>query len=117
MTVPAPRIALIHALAESVAPIRAAFATHWPGAACFDLLDTSLSADLAAAGRLEAEMIARFRTLARYAAGTSGAGGQTAAILFTCSAFGPAIEAVKAGLSIPVMRPNEAAFEQALEAV
>ena len=109
-----PRIALIHALEESVLPIRAAFARHWPEARRADLLDTSLAEDLAAAGELTEAMTARFVTLGRYAA--KGAGdSETRAVLFTCSAFGPAIAAVKADLSIPVMRPNEAAFAEALE--
>ena len=110
----APRIALIHALAESVQPIHAAFERQWPEAVLFDLLDTSLARDLACAGRLDPRMIERFLALGRYAAGTSGEGGRTAAILFTCSAFQPAIDAVKQALDIPVLRPNEAAFEQAL---
>ena len=98
-----PRIALIHALEESVLPIRDAFVRLWPQALRADLLDASLSADLAAAGTLDAAMTAR------------GTGPHdTRAVLFTCSAFGPAIEAVKADLSIPVMRPNEAAFDAAL---
>ncbi|BAI75033.1 hypothetical protein AZL_b03700 (plasmid) [Azospirillum sp. B510] len=109
-----PRIALIHALEESVAPARAAFRAHWPEARIFDLLDTSLSADLAEAGRLDRAMMRRFGTLAGYAAGTAGVGGRTAGILFTCSAFAPAIDAVKTRLPIPVLRPNEAAFEAAL---
>lgn len=109
-----PRIALIHALAESVAPIHASFRRHWPEASPFDLLDSSLSADLASAGQLTAAICERFLTLGRYAAASEGVGGRTAAILFTCSAFGPAIEAVKADLSIPVLKPNEAAFAAAL---
>lgn len=109
-----PRIALIHALEESVLPIRTAFAEVWPGAATFDLLETSLAPDRALAGRCDEDMVERFRTLSRYAAGTSGAGGATRAILFTCSAFGPAIDAVKADLRIPVLKPNEAAFAEAL---
>lgn len=109
-----PRIALIHALEESVSPIRAAFARLWPEAQGADLLDASLSADLLAAGRLDDGMVQRFVTLGRYAAKGSGKG-DTRAVLFTCSAFGPAIDAVKADLSIPVLRPNEAAFAEALE--
>lgn len=110
----APRIALIHALEESVLPIRDAFARLWPEARTADLLDASLSADLAAAGALDDAMVQRFLTLGRYAASGTGSH-DTRAILFTCSAFGPAIEAVKADLPIPVMRPNEAAFAEALE--
>lgn len=109
----APRIGLIHALEESVLPIRDAFERLWPEAQPADLLDASLSKDLAKAGSLDQAMMDRFLTLGRYAA--SGAGSyDTQAILFTCSAFGPAIDAVKADLSIPVLRPNEAAFEAAL---
>jgi Asp/Glu/hydantoin racemase len=109
------RIMLIHALAESVAPIHRAFAAHWPGASCFDLMDTSLSSDLAAAGELTQSIRDRFLTLGRYAANLSGEAGKTAGILFTCSAFQPAIDAVKADLPLPVLRPNEAAFEAALD--
>ena len=108
-----PRIALIHALEESVAPITEAFGRIWPEAQIAHLLDASLSADLARAGTLDDAMVARFLTLGRYAA--SGRGDHdTRAILFTCSAFGPAIEAVKSDLSVPVLRPNEAAFDEVL---
>ncbi|HEX2012009.1 MAG TPA: arylsulfatase, partial [Roseateles sp.] len=89
------RIALIHALAHSVTPINEAFARNWPEARLMNLLDDSLSADLAdssAAGRgLDAAMFDRFQRLAQYAL-DSGAQG----ILYTCSAFGPCIEAVAA---------------------
>lgn len=108
------RIMLIHALEESVAPARAAFEADWPDAHVFDLLDTSLAVDLAHAGKLNDAMIERFNTLADYAAKLDGEGGKTAAILFTCSAFGVLIDGVKRRLDIPVLRPNEAAFETAL---
>lgn len=111
-----PRIALVHALEESVLPARAAFRELWPEATLFDLLDTSLSADLAARGSLDQTIVERFMTLGRYAAGTQGIGGTTRAMLFTCSAFGPAIDAVKRDLRLPVLRPNEAAFSEALAA-
>jgi hypothetical protein len=104
------RIALIHALAHSVAPIEAAFARLWPDVRRTNLLDDSLSADLARDGALTAAMTGRFLTLARYAAATGAD-----AILFTCSAFGPCIEACAAALApMPVLKPNEAMIEEAV---
>lgn len=102
------RIALIHALSHSVEPINRAFQRDWPGAQLMNLLDDSLSADLAREGRgLDAVMHQRFEQLAAYALGT---GAQ--AILFTCSAFGPCIEAVARRHSgIPVLKPNEAMID------
>jgi len=104
------RIALIHALKHSIAPIEAAFAQLWPDAKLMNLLDDSLSADLARDGALDDAMTERFLALGDYAAAT-GAN----AILFTCSAFGPCIEAVAtAHAPMPVLRPNEAMIEQAV---
>ncbi|BDT68583.1 hypothetical protein os1_27680 [Comamonadaceae bacterium OS-1] len=107
-----PRIALIHALALSVAPINHAFAELWPQAQVINLLDDSLSADLARSGRgLDAAMHQRFARLAQYAVDTGAEG-----ILFTCSAFGPCIEAVaRAHPQIPVLKPNEAMVAEAVE--
>ena len=77
-----------------------------------NLLDDSLSADLARDGALTPRMTERFLALARYAAGTGAAG-----ILFTCSAFGPCIEAVARDLApMPVLKPNEAMVEEAAAA-
>jgi len=106
-----PRIALIHATPLAIDPIVAAFGRLWPEARTTNLLDDSLSADLAAEGRLSNQMIERFITLGRYVHG-SGAD----AILFTCSAFGPAIEATAAAMPIPVLKPNEAMLDEALAA-
>ena len=104
------RIALIHALAHSPAPINAALARDWPEAERMNLLDDSLSADLARAGRLDAAMTRRFLALADYCVDQ---GAQ--AILFTCSAFGPCIDAVQARHpGLPVLKPNEAMIEEAL---
>ena len=103
------RIALIHALKHSIVPIEASFAKLWPEARLMNLLDDSLSADLARDGGLSDAMTARFLTLGRYAAATGAD-----AILFTCSAFGPCIEAVaRAHAPMPVLKPNEAMIEQA----
>jgi hypothetical protein len=106
------RIALIHALRHSPPPIEAAFARAWPEARLMNLLDDSLSADLARDGSLTPEMTERFLNLSRYAAGTGADG-----ILFTCSAFGPCIEAVAGERSpMPVLKPNEAMIEEACAA-
>lgn len=104
-----PRIALIHALAHSVAPINDAMTRSWPDAQRVNLLDDSLSRDLAQ-GRGGAAMEARFLSLAAYAIG-SGAD----AILFTCSAFGTCIEAVQRRWpALPVLKPNEAMIDEAV---
>jgi len=98
------RIALIHALRHSPPPVEAAFARLWPEAVLMNLLDDSLSADLARSGALDERMTERFLALARYAVGTGAE-----AILFTCSAFGPCIEAVaRAHAPMPVLKPHEA---------
>jgi len=104
----ARRITLIHALRHSPPPVEAAFARLWPGQVLMNLMDDSLSADLAREGRLSPGMTERFLTLGRYAAGTG-----SQAILFTCSAFGPCIEAVAdAHPDMPVLKPNEAMIEE-----
>ena len=106
-----PRIALIHALAHSVAPVNQAFERDWPEARRMNLLDDSLSADLAGSAHgLDAGMHRRFVQLADYALGTGAD-----AILFTCSAFGPCIEAVaRRHAAVPVLKPNEAMVARAV---
>jgi predicted kinase len=110
MSATTPRVALIHATALAVEPIQAAFHRLWPQARRMNLLDDSLSVDHAGAGgTLTPAMHQRFVDLAGYAQRTGCAG-----ILFTCSAFGPAIEAAGAATGLPTLKPNEAMFEQAL---
>jgi aspartate/glutamate racemase len=108
MAANAPRIALIHALAHSVAPINDALARDWPQARRMNLLDDSLSADLAASAKgLDDAMQQRFDALARYAIDCG-----SDAILFTCSAFGPCIEQVaREHPRTPVLKPNESMIE------
>jgi hypothetical protein len=103
------RITLIHAMAPSIPPIMAAFQRLWPEASLMNLLDDSLAADLARDGRLTPAMTERFLALARYGTSTGAD-----AILFTCSAFGPCIEACARALPIPVLKPNEAMIEEAI---
>ena len=94
---------------HSPPPIEAAFAELWPEARLMNLLDDSLSADLARDGKLTEAMTQRFLDLGDYAKRTGADG-----ILFTCSAFGPCIEAVQRALApMPVLKPNEAMIEEA----
>ena len=112
MTNPASRICLIHAVRVAIDPVAEAFARLWPEAQLMNLLDDSLSVDQQRAGRLTPEMVKRFETLGQYARSTAVDG-----ILFTCSAFGPAIESVQRLLApLPVLKPNEAMFVEAFGA-
>jgi Asp/Glu/hydantoin racemase len=106
----APRVALIHALAHSIAPVNAELDHAWPGCVRMNLLDDSLSTDLAASrDGLDDAMTSRFMALAEYAVATGIRG-----ILFTCSAFGPCIDAVaRRWPDIPVLKPNEAMIADA----
>lgn len=103
-----PKIALIHATHLAMQPVSEVFARLWPKAKCRNLLDDSLSPDLQAQG-LTPAMTDRMVGLAGYVAAH---GAQ--AILFTCSAFGPAIDAAKKTYNIPILKPNEAMFDEAL---
>src|SRR5262245_8435566 len=107
----APRIALVHAMPVAVVQVAHVFKDQWPQARVTHLLDDALPADLTAAGGITPAIVERFVTLARYSE-KCGAN----AILFTCSAFGTAIEAAKAAVKVPVLKPNEAMLEEALAA-
>jgi hypothetical protein len=107
------RITLIHAMSRSIPPIVQAFHRLWPDATLMNLLDDSLASDLAREGALTPAMTQRFLALARYAKATG-----SDAVLFTCSAFGPCIEACARELApMPVLKPNEAMIEEAIALV
>lgn len=103
------RIALIHAVTVAVPPIAEAFRELWPEARPVNILDDSLSPDREKSEILSPEMYSRFETLTRYAVDIGSTG-----ILFTCSAFGEAIEAAATKVRVPVLKPNEAMFDAAL---
>lgn len=106
---PSPRIQLIHAVTEAQGPIHEAFGRLWPEARTADLTDLALTADLAEAGALTDAFTDRLGALIRF-----GADAGAEAVLFTCSAFGAAIEAARSDARIPVLKPDEAMIETAL---
>lgn len=103
------RIVLLHATPVAMAPVHSAFKELWPDAELVNLLDDGLTIDRAKDSELTPQLCERFVNLGRYAY-QSGAD----AILVTCSAFGPAIEQMAKTLPIPVLKPNEAMFSEAL---
>lgn len=106
----ARKLHLIHATLLAMEPINEAFQRLWPTALRTHVMDDSLTPDLEAAGGINQALIHRFELLAKHAE-ESGAEG----ILFTCSAFGPAIEAAAAVVRVPTLKPNEAMFLEALQ--
>ncbi len=102
-----PKIYLIHAADVAMPPIVASFRENWPQARVVNLLEDALMNDLADDGRLTDAMVERFVHIGHYCVKASAN-----AILFTCSAFGPAIEECRRQVAIPVLKPNEALYEQ-----
>ena len=103
-------IGLIHALEESEEPIRESFQKIWPEAKLSEYSDFQLSVDRAN-GLDEASIRSRIIDL-----GQQAVNDQVDAILYTCSAFGEAIEAAKSQFSLPILKPNESAFKKAIRA-
>jgi Asp/Glu/hydantoin racemase len=106
------RIVLLHATPVAMDPVNAAMASLWPEAEAVNLLDDGLTIDRAKEGSdLSEGLIERFVDFGRYAQ-RIGADG----ILITCSAFGPAIDRMQEELRLPILRPNEAMFREAIAA-
>lgn len=104
------KVALIHATQLAIQPVNAAFRQLWPQAKCINVLDDGLTSDLVSAGSLNDAMVARMVSLAKYSQ-SAGAHG----ILYTCSAFGDAIDAAKKTVALPILKPNEAMFDEAID--
>lgn len=103
-----PRVVLIHATKVAIDPIEEAAARLWPEAETISILEEGLSVDRAKSAELSGDLFRRIADLSRYAEAAEADG-----VLFTCSAFGLAIERADSETTIPVMKPNEAMFDMA----
>lgn len=103
------KIVLIHATQLAMKPICDAFDELWPDAIITHLLDEELSIRRSQVDGLTSDLYRRVATLVELAR----LGGADA-IMFTCSAFGEAIEHARKTVDIPVLKPNEAMFDKAL---
>ena len=104
------KVGLIHALEESETPIRESFKKIWPEAILNEYSDFQLSVDRAN-GLDESSIRSRIIDL-----GQEAVNDHVDAILYTCSAFGDAIEAAKNRFDLPILKPNESAFQNAISA-
>jgi len=103
------RIVLIHATPFAMEPIHTAFKAKWQEAELVNILDDSLSKDRNQNLGQEDYFNKRIKNLCDYAKLIKSDG-----IIYTCSAFGKAIETAAEALVIPVLKPNEAMFEAAM---
>ena len=101
-------VGLIHAVVPAMAPLRSAFA-EVPGVRVLNLLDEALLKDAERLGGITPGLVRRMTSLvAMHEA--SGA----EAVLFTCNAYSPYVDQIRAQSGIPVLTIDEAMIDQAL---
>ena len=105
-----PKITLFSVHKDAMAAAVDAFARDWPEALTDNLLDDGLFRWVGETKGVVPEMYEPFEAHTRYMV-ERGAD----AILFTCSAFQPCIDAVMSKYAIPMLKPNDAMIEQALD--
>ena len=105
-----PDITLFSVHKDAMAAAVDAFARDWPEARISNLMDDGLFRWVGETRGVVPGMYAPFEAHTRYMV-DRGAD----AILFTCSAFQPCIDAVMPQHPIPMLKPNDAMIEQALD--
>ena len=90
------RVVMIHAIAESIPPVRMAFGEVFPEAEVINLLDEGLLVDFD--DKLTPKLLGRMGTLVTYSA-EHGAD----AIGLACSVYAPAVETLKHLVDVPLV--------------
>lgn len=107
---PAPNIVLFHVHKDAMEAAVRAFAADWPEARISNILEDGLFQWVSETGGVVPEMYGAFQTLTRYAVERGAEG-----ILYSCSAFGECIDACIAEFGLPMLKPNDAMIEKALD--
>ncbi len=107
---PAPNIVLFHVHKDAMEAAVRAFAEDWPEARISNILEDGLFQWVRETGGVVPEMYGAFQTLTRYAVERGAEG-----ILYSCSAFGECIDACIAEFGLPMLKPNDAMIEKALD--
>lgn len=105
------RVVMVHIYMPSIPPMAEAFARAWPEAEALHLLDETLLADIDEQGTMTPGIRRRVAILVEHAADSRADG-----IIFTGSTFGPAVDEARKRVEVPVLKPDEAMVEAALDA-
>lgn len=105
----APHIALFHVHKDAMNAAVTAFERDWPEAQVSNLLEDGLFEWVRETGSVVPEMYEAFQTLTAYAVGRGADG-----ILYSCSAFRECIDACIETHELPMLKPNDAMIEAAL---
>ncbi|GAB3041348.1 aspartate/glutamate racemase family protein [Parafrigoribacterium mesophilum] len=103
-----PVIALVSAVTSAIAPAARGLEREFPEACAWNLVDDRLITEAIAAGGLTDDLRDRMTRLIRYALD-----GGAAAVLLTCSMYGPVAHEVAASVPVPILAADDAAFEAA----
>ena len=103
-------IALFHVHKEAMSAAVRAFNEDWPEAKISNILEDGLFEWVRETGGVVSEMHKAFDTLTEYAVSRGAEG-----ILYSCSAFGECIDACIEKYDLPLLKPNDAMIEKALE--
>lgn len=106
----AVRIALIHSVLPAINAVEKMFEKHWPEAQLASIYDQSLYIDLNPDRTMPEKVVERIDKLVKHCRDASAD-----AILCTGSLFGPAVEAAREGISIPILTSFEALIETAFK--